>query len=54
MKQLTEWVLVTIALFLGAAISGIILSNFHWQFVIGASVGVGLSMLLGSESKEKK
>lgn len=51
MKQLTEWLLVTIALTLGATMSGILLGEFHYQFVIGASCGVGLHMLLGSTSE---
>lgn len=52
MKQLTEWVLVTIALTIGATMSGIILGEFHYQFVIGASCGVGLHMLMGSSSEK--
>jgi len=54
MKQLIEWVLVTIALFIGATMSGILFGDFQWHFVLGASVGTGLNMLMVSKSKVKE
>ena len=55
MKQLTEWLLITVAFVIGAAIqSAIFGAPFSYPFVIGLSLGWALSSMYQYEKTKGK
>lgn len=55
MKQLTEWLLITVAFVIGAAIQSVIFgAPFSYPFVIGLSLGWALSSMYQYEKTKGK